>query len=284
MGVRPPIDGARILITGASSGIGRAMARILAPRAAGLAIVARRAERLEALAEELRASNPSLTVCVAPCDLTDQAATEAMVTKVEAELGPVDVLINNAGFGYGVLFERSSWDKTQRMITLNVDALVWLTWRLVPGMVERGRGGVLNVSSGLGLQWVPGYAAYGATKYFVTGFTESLRSELHGTGVAASQVCPGPVDTEYLDVAGNAYGEGDPPGGAMSLSAEQCAAKSLAAFERGRAIILPGFLYRLTMWISAISPRWLTRFAMRGLAKKARAKALTIASEAAAQP
>src|SRR5690606_23219227 len=144
--------------------------------------------RLEALATELRAGHPSLSVLVKGCDLLDRAQTDQVLGAIEAELGQVDVLINNAGFGDVSLFDLSSWEKNQRMIELNVTALTYLTHRLLPGMVARRRGGVLQVSSGFGLQFMPGFAAYVGTKHYVTGFTESLRIDVASHGVAVSQL------------------------------------------------------------------------------------------------
>ena len=202
--MRPPIDGGVVVLTGASSGIGEAMARLLAKRASAIALVARRAERLEALAADLRAGSETLTVSVHPCDLTDLEAAAAMVASVEQAHGRVDILINNAGLGDIGLFSASEWAKNQRMIDVNITALLFLTHRVLPGMVERGRGGILNVSSGFGLTWMPLFSAYVGTKHFVSGFTESLRCELTGTGVVASHLCPGPVTTEFEQHAGTA--------------------------------------------------------------------------------
>jgi len=259
--MRPPLDGSTALVTGASSGIGRAFALELAPRVAKIAIVARRRDRLVALAEELRALRPSLEVAVAPCDLSDQAAIDLMLEAVELDLGPIDILINNAGLGHAGLFQATPWPKVDAQIAVNVTALTYLVHRLVPGMVERSGGGVLNVSSGFGLTFFPGMAVYTGTKHFVTAFTESLREELRGTGVVVSQVCPGPVESEFMDVMGDPTGRGVPR--AVRISAARCAREALRGFARGRPLIVPGRLMRLILWLGRLTPRFLYRLVMR---------------------
>lgn len=269
---RPPIDDGVVLLTGASSGIGLEMARLLAPRARVLALVARRKDRLEALATELRAAAPRCRVLVLPADLADRQSTDAMLTALDAEAPGVDVLINNAGFGDMDLFELADWAKTEKMLTLNVDALLYLTHRVLGGMVTRGRGGILNVSSGAGMAFFPGFAAYIGTKHFVTGFTEALRLDLSGTGVVVSQLCPGPVATEFEEVAGNFTGMSAPK--IVELSAADCAKKALRGFDRGRALIVPGLLMWLVMWVAERTPRWVRRLFLAPFARALRAKRL----------
>ena len=120
-------------------------------------------------------------------------------------------------------------------------------------MLARGRGGILNVSSGLGLTFMPGAAVYSGSKHYVSAFTESLRLELRGTGVVVSQLCPGPVATEFLDVAGNPVGRPVPR--LLELSAEQCARVALRGFARGRALIVPGLVARILIGLGRITPR-----------------------------
>ena len=190
---RPPPDGGTVLITGASAGIGLELARQLAPRARALVLVARRAERLEGLKDELSAKHPGLVVRTEPCDLTDPNAVDALSGHQLEDFGAIDVLVNNAGAGIQGLYEKSDWERIYSLIRLNVVALALLTRRLVPAMVARHRGGVLNMNSGAGVAIMPGMAAYVGSKHFVTGFTETLRAELDGTGVVVSQALPGPV-------------------------------------------------------------------------------------------
>ncbi|MEM7160287.1 MAG: SDR family oxidoreductase [Myxococcota bacterium] len=253
--MRPPLEGT-VLITGASAGIGDALARQLAGRAQRLVVVARREQRLRDLARELTERHPGLEVDVQVCDLGRAEAREALLDHLRAG-PPVDVLINNAGFGDKNLLEGARWTKLDDMLALNVGALTHLCHHLVPGMVERGRGGVLNVSSGYGLTWTPGLAVYIGTKHYVTGFTESLRAEVAPRGVVVSQVCPGPVLTEFNDHTENTVGLKTP--GRVAISAEQCAAEALAAFERGRALTVPGFYMRNLLRLHGVMPRWAWR-------------------------
>src|SRR5262245_30878299 len=208
--MRPPIDGAYVLITGASSGIGRELARLLAPRAHTLVLVARSVERLAELSSELEKVRPELQVVVDKCDLSVVGAEAAMLERVLPKVGRIDVLVNNAGVGDMSLFDMSDPKRVIDMIHLNVTSQVALTRALVGPMVERGSGGILNISSGFGLSFLPGFAAYIGTKHFTTGFTEALRSDLAGTGVVVTQVCPGPVATEFEQNIGNFTGVKQP--------------------------------------------------------------------------
>jgi len=255
-------------LTGASAGIGREIARLVGPRARVLVIVARRRERLEELAGELTSKSPGLKVDVRPTDLSDPDAAVAMVDAVAAEHGPVDVLINNAGLGDVMLFEVSDPAKNQRMIDVNVSALVAMTRAVIPAMVQRKGGGVLMISSGFGLTWLPGLAAYIGTKHFVTGFTESLRCEMAGTGVAITQICPGPVATEFEAIAGNPTGEKVPS--IIEISAQRCARESIAAFDKRRAMHIPGLLIRWFTRLGIWTPFWLRRLLYGPIARELR--------------
>ncbi|EYF00979.1 SDR family NAD(P)-dependent oxidoreductase [Chondromyces apiculatus] len=269
-----PLDQGVVLITGASSGIGRALALRLGPRAKALVLAARRKDRLEALREELTRATPALNVLVVECDVTDRTQTDAMVTRIEADLGGVDVLVNNAGYGDLGAFDLADWQKTERMIALNVTSLTYLTHRVLRRMVARRRGGVMNVSSGFGLTFGPGMAAYIGTKHFVSGFTEGLRLDLAGTGVRVMQVCPGPVATEFHDTVGNFTGMDVP--GLLMISAETCAAAAIRGFDRGRALVVPGFLMRVLLFLGGYSPRWLLRVLYAPAARALRRKQLAI--------
>ncbi len=263
--VTPPLTGT-VLVTGASSGIGEALAERLAARAAHLVLVARRTDRLEALAQRLRARRQTLEITVISCELADPDAVDRLVGQLADT--PIDVLVNNAGVGQLGLFERADPAALRAMIGVNVTGLTALTRALVPPMVRRRRGGVLNISSGFGLTWSPGAAAYAATKHYVTAFTEALRAELQGTGVVVTQVCPGPVATEFQDRAGGAA-LGDVPA-FIELSAAQCADESLAGFEAGRALVVPGRLMRVMLFLAAFVPRPLQRWATSLMAKALR--------------
>ena len=253
--MRAPLAESVALVTGASSGIGAEIARLLAKRVRHLVLVARRKERLDKLADELRSDD--LEVTVQPCDLTDRAALEGMLDAVQANVGTVDILVNSAGFGDMGMFDLADWGKTERMIDVNVTALCYLTHRLVGPMVAQRRGGVLMISSGFGLAFLPGFAGYIGTKHFVTGFTESLRLDVKSRGVVVTQVCPGPVATEFEQNVGNFVG--GHPQSFIEISAERCAKAAVRAFECGRAIVVPGVIVKIAMFLAAITPRWFLR-------------------------
>jgi short-subunit dehydrogenase len=172
----PPLDGGNVLVTGASSGIGRELAVLLAGRARAVVLLARRTALLEQLRDGLVARNPGLEVLVMRVDLSDEREVDRVVSEVRDRIGLVDVLVNNAGVGDQGLFDRSDWERTRRVLLTNVFAVAQLTALLVPSMVERGRGGVLNIGSGAGLTVMPASAAYCASKHFVDGFSEALRA------------------------------------------------------------------------------------------------------------
>jgi uncharacterized protein len=269
----PPIDGGLVVLTGASSGIGAEMARKLASRARTLVLVARREDRLRKLADELEGKGAAIEV--RPCDLADVDAVAALIAALEADHGGADVLINNAGVGDIGLLETRSPDKLTAMLMVNCVGLTLLTRGLVPGMVKRSRGGVLNVSSGFGLTWMPGLAAYVGTKHYVTAFSDALRCELSGTGVVVTQLCPGPVATEFEEMAESPIDQEVP--GLMMISAESCARHGLAGFGKGRAIVLPGLKHWLMMNSGRLVPRFLWRWVMVLIGRQLRQRAPTAA-------
>jgi short-subunit dehydrogenase len=254
---RSAIDGGTVLVTGASSGIGMAIAREVAPRAKAIALVARRAPRLEKLKAELLETRPELRVEVLPCDLAKREDVERLIADVKAKGLEIDVLVNNAGIGLMGFLDHADIEKTTSAIDLNVTSLTMLTVAFLPGMVRRNRGGVLNISSGFGLSVMPMFAVYCATKHYVTGLTEALVADLGGTNVVATQVCPGPVKTEFVEVMGNETGRRVPS--FVEISAEQCARASVRGFDRGRALVVPGLVMKLVMLINGLSPRIMRR-------------------------
>ncbi|HLM43041.1 MAG TPA: SDR family oxidoreductase [Myxococcaceae bacterium] len=258
--MRPPIDSGTILITGASSGIGRELALQLARRARTLVLVARRLERLEALRDELLVLNPTLGVVVEQCDLANPDSVDALLESLRESLVRVDVLVNNAGLGDYSLYEQESWSRIHQMLQVNVMAPVLLTHRLLRHMVARKRGGILNISSGGARVFLPGLAVYAGTKRFVDGFTESLRLEVLGSGVVVTQVAPGPVETEFSELAGTEALDGQAPSW-LRISAARCAREALAGFENAEALVYPGLAYRWMMRLSSLVPRPVMRVA-----------------------
>jgi uncharacterized protein len=264
-----------VLITGASSGIGRELARQFGACAETLVVVARRLARLEELRAELLSHHPGLKVIVLAADLSDEGDVERLLAEVSEQADPVEVLVNNAGLGDSVLFDRSEWTRTRHLLRTNIFAMAQLASALVPGMVQRGRGGVLNIGSGAGLTVMPNAAAYAASKHFVAGFSEALRADLAGTGVTVTQVCPGPVDSEFDQVAGCEGGMVGAPPQFFRISAGQCAREALAGFERGHAVVFPGRRYRFLMRALPLVPLWLRRKQAAKAAARLRAGTVT---------
>lgn len=249
--MQTPLDGIAI-VTGASSGIGAEFARQLAPRATVLVLVARRKDRLDALAEELRAAHPKLLVAVVPADLTDSARARALVAEVVTRFGRIDVLINNAGMGDIGPLETADPDKLDRMLGVNVLGFTALARAVVPAMVARRRGAILNVSSGFGLVALPMFTTYVATKHYVSGFSEALRAEVAGLGITVTQLCPGPVATEFEAVAENPFGLSPP--GAIEIDAARCARAGLRGLARGKALVIPGAGAWLMITLGRLTP------------------------------
>jgi uncharacterized protein len=242
MAFPPPRPDSTCLVTGASSGIGVEIARLLAERGHGVTLVARRTERLDQLAAELRESHGVRAETLA-YDLGDPDARTRMLDELADRGLTVEVLVNNAGFGSGGRFDRLDPEREVRMVRLNVEAVVALCGRFVPPMAARGRGAVLNVASTAAFQPLPRQATYSATKAFVLYFTEALHADLTGTGVAVTALCPGPVKTEFSEVAGI----DDAASGLPNLfwsEADSVAEAAIRGLERGRRVVVPGTLNR----------------------------------------
>jgi short-subunit dehydrogenase len=253
MALPHPSPGSTCLITGASSGIGADLARELARRGHGVALVARREERLVELAEELTGEH-GVRAETFECDVTDADARGRLVAEVGKRGLTVEVLINNAGFGSGGAFHRLDGEGETAMVRTNVEALVALTSTYLPGMVERGRGALLNLGSLIAFQPVPFQATYGATKAFVLSFTESIHEEIRGTGVTITALCPGPVRTEFGE-AGGFGGADERIPEFVWLSSEQVARAGIEGLEGGRRVVVPGALNRIGAISGQHTPR-----------------------------
>lgn len=257
-----PEEPETVLVTGASAGIGRALAQRFARDGARLVLVARREARLRELAAELNGQGAPEPI-VLPWDLGATAAGERLAERlVELDLS-VDVLVNNAGFGVHDAFVEHDPARLGSMLALNVEALTTLTHRLLPGMLERGRGGVLNVASTAAFQPGPGMSAYFATKAYVLSLSEGLHEELRGSGVTCTALCPGATSTEFLEVAGF------PETRAFRLvaqSPEAVARIGHRAFRRGRAVAVSG-------WVNALGTVGV-RFAPRALVRRVVARVI----------
>src|SRR4051794_13553773 len=257
MALPTPRPDSTALITGASSGIGADVARSLARRGHGVVLTARRTERLDALAGELSEEQGVRAETLA-CDLSDADERAAMLDRL-AELGlTVEVLVNNAGFGSGGLFQKLDQDRELQMVRLNVEAVVDLCGRFVPEMVSAGRGAVLNVASTASFQPLPRQATYAASKAFVSSFTDGLYADLRGTGVTATCLCPGPVETEFSGTAG--AGVQEAAEGLPSLfwtQSDDVAEDAVKGLERGKRLVIPGVINRVTALGGQHAPRGL---------------------------
>ncbi|RJK94289.1 SDR family NAD(P)-dependent oxidoreductase [Vallicoccus soli] len=242
------------LVTGASAGLGAELARQLAAQGTGLVLVARDRGRLDALAADLR-SRHAVAVEVLPADLVDPDGLAAVESRLRDAGEPVDLLVNNAGLGVREGFVEGDLRDHERLLDLNVRAVLRLSGAAVPDMRARRRGTVLNVSSVAG--WLP-FGTYGASKAWVTTFTEGLAAELRGSGVTATALCPGYVVTEFHDRMG--VRRSGPP--FLWLRAEDVAAGGLADAARGRVVSVPTLRYKVAATLLQATPRPLLRRAL----------------------
>jgi short-subunit dehydrogenase len=245
------------LVTGASSGIGERLARLLAADGCDLIVVARSAGRLEELAAGLRAAH-QVHVGVLAADLTTPAGLLAAEDRLSDASRPVELLVNNAGFGLSGPFAEVPADGAEAQIRLNVLALARLTHAVLPGMLKRGHGGILNVSSVAGVLISPGGAVYAATKAFVTSFSESLSAEVSGRGVHVTALCPGLTRTEFHDEGRDAAAAA--PSFAW-LDAARVAWAGLDAVAAGRPAAVPGAQYKVVTGLARVVPRRILRMA-----------------------
>ena len=253
MGLPEPSVSNTALVTGASSGIGAAIATELASRDFSLVLVARREERLRSLATDLGSMYGTEAEVIA-ADLADEAERGRVQDELRSRGWTVEVLVNNAGFGHQADFATSPRERMIEMVRINVDAVVDLTSRFLGTMVERGRGSVINVASTAAFQPMPGSAVYAASKSFVLSFSEAIRTELRGTGVTVTAVCPGPAKTEFTEVAGIGGVEKRTPG-AVWTSVEDVARQAVDGAKHDKRVVVPGVLNRATALAGQHSPR-----------------------------
>jgi uncharacterized protein len=237
------------LITGASAGLGAEFATQLAARGHNLILVARSADRLHLLANHLRTTH-GVRVEVIVQDLTTPDATARISTNLTTAGLTVDLLINNAGFGTAGRFEQIPDGRDQEQLMLNVVALVALTRTLVPGMLARGHGSIINVASTAGFQPSPYFATYSAGKTFVLNFSLALRSEYRGRGIRVLALCPGPTQTSFFDTAGERAALGG-----KKMPAPTVVHAALAALDRDRAYVVPGLANSLNAHLTPRRPR-----------------------------
>ena len=243
------------LVTGASSGIGERLARRLAADGCDLVILARRTGRLEALAAELRSAH-RVGVEVLTADLTSPAGLAAAEIRLSDPGRPIELLVNNAGLGSSGTFAERPVASAEDQIRINVTAVVRLTHAALPGMLSRGHGGVLNVSSVAGFFPSPGAATYGASKAFVTSFSESLAAEVKGRGVHVTALCPGFTRTDGRGRSASG------PAALAWLDPDQVAKAGLDAVAAGRVLAVPGAQYKSAVSLTRVVPRAVVRSAV----------------------
>lgn len=244
------------VVTGASSGIGTEMARVLAQRGYALVLVARREERLQALAREIRAAHPSLGIEVVTLDLEDRDAPMDLVETLGERGIAVHTLVNNAGFGLRGRFATLPYERQIGMIELNVTALTRLCRLVLPGLIGRRSGGIVNVASTAAFQAGPNMAVYYATKAFVLALSEALHEEAKPHNVVVTALCPGPTGTEFASIADMEMTRIFKFG---SMAAAEVARAGVDGYEAGRAIVVPGAANRLGTLGSKLFPRGLVR-------------------------
>lgn len=238
------------LVTGASSGIGAEFARRLAARGMHLVLVARRRELLDQLADELHTRHGTKTEIIV-CDLSVPAEPQRVFDAVQAKGLPIELLINNAGFGWVGTADETDVDRMRDLVRLNVSAVVELTYLFLPGMWQRGHGGIINVSSVAGFQPVAYMPTYSASKAFVLHFSEALWAECRDRGVTVTALCPGTTQTDFFDVA-------NVPGWLKkrrSSTPEQVVKAALKTLERRKQFVVPGWRNRLMTFLVRIARR-----------------------------
>ncbi|WCJ60377.1 SDR family oxidoreductase [Fontisphaera persica] len=231
------------LITGASSGIGAEFARQLARRGQRLVLVARRAERLEALARELKQVHGVTIECLS-ADLAETSGQELVAQRLQGT-PPVEWLINNAGFGSGGLYHETKAPKQMAMIEVHVKATARLIRAVLPAMVQRRQGVIINVASIAAFAMVPTSAMYSSTKLWMVGFTKALAAELEGTGVHIQALCPGFTHTEFHDTEEYRHFNRQVVPSFCWMTAAEVVRQSLHAVERGSGVFIPGWFNRL---------------------------------------
>ena len=253
--------GKTALITGASSGLGENYALTLADRGAKVILVARRADRLRALADQITAKHGIESATVLPMDLSSRDAAGSLAKIIMGRGMHVDILVNNAGFGSTTNFIDESQQAISAELTVNVHTLVELTRAFLPGMLEKNDGVVINIASTAAFQSLPYMALYGATKAFVLSFTEALWGETRNTGVKVLAVCPGPTATEFFDAGGSS-----PALGRFIRSSDDVIATTFKALDKPKSppSVIDGFLNKITAGSSRFTTR---KFAIK-LAQK----------------
>ena len=253
-------DAETVVVTGASSGLGWELARLFARDQHHLVLVARRGDRLNRLAEQISEAGGKRPLVVT-ADLSQREGVSQVVEAIANKRLEVDVVVNSAGFGTVGPFVDTSLERQLDMIQVNVSSLVQLTGVFLPGMIERGSGGVLNIASTAAFQAGPNMAVYYATKAFVQSFSEALHEEVSGTGVVVSTCSPGAIATGFGDVSGI---DASPFFRSHAANVEQVAQVAYRGFRQGKPVVIPGLKNR----VSAIAVKWMPRAWSRKIVKR----------------
>jgi short-subunit dehydrogenase len=264
-------QGKTALVTGASSGIGRAFAELLAEKGYALVLTARRRDRLDELAAALRTRH-HVDVHLIPADLADPGAAAAMAAELRQRHRTVDFLVNNAGYGVPGSYTHVTWAEHSRFMQVMVTAVLDLTYQLLPGMIDRGWGRIVNIASVAGMVPAPaGHTLYGASKAFVIRFSEAINAENRNKGVNCTAVCPGFTLSEFHDVTGTRDQMNQMPG-FLWLTAPDVARQGYDAVMRGNPVIVNGRIYQFLVWLNGALPRTLSQW-VSGMAGKRYRKA-----------
>ncbi len=242
------------LVTGGAGGIGLEIARQLAPSHAQIILVDRRPDALEEARAILEEEYPSCKVIPFTTDLAKPEEVEALLRHPKLLECVVDTLVNNAGFGLFGSFAKTDWNREDQMLQLHVNTLTRLTKFFLPGMIQRGRGKILNISSIAGFQPGPFMSIYYASKAYVLSFSEAIANEVRGTGVSVTVLCPGITPTGFQSLVA----EGKPSMGSnkwLSISAEKVAQFGVEAMEKGKIIAIPGVINRVLANLHRFLPR-----------------------------
>lgn len=253
------------LITGASAGLGDEFVKQLSGHVDQFVLVARRLDRLECMAEKIRDSHPGTEVLTLGHDLSKPEERVLLFEELKNSGMTPDLLINNAGLGDYGEFVTAEWRMIDQMLRVNIDALTHLTHLFLPDMVAKNRGWVLNVSSLASTLAIPDFGVYAATKAYVSSFSEALRIELQDSGVHVMSLCPGPVKTEFGEVARRADAGSEMPSARrfFYVTKERVVEEALFGLEKGRARVFPGRVIQIAGWIIGATPLFLMRLIMR---------------------
>lgn len=252
-------QGRTALVTGASSGIGKAFAELLARNGYRVVLTARRGDRLQALAAELQ-QKYGVAAQVIVADLAERDAPQQIAHELTARGLTIDLLVNNAGYGVPGSYVNVPWTDHEKFMQVMVTAILDLSYRLLPGMIERGWGRIINIASVAGMVPSPaGHTLYGASKAFVIRLSEALASENMPKGVNVTAVCPGFTWSEFHDVTGTRDRMNQMPG-FLWLKADDVAREGYDAVMNGRSVVVNGRIYRFLVWLNGAMPRGIARW------------------------